>query len=77
VELLFDAEKSDLFDVLAHVAYVNPAVTREVRGDGATVAIDSSSTRSSELSATLGEPEQIGQVFARFQKFLYEPRANA
>ena len=27
--------------------------------------------------ADLGDPEEIGQVFAGFQKFLYEPRAAA
>ena len=27
--------------------------------------------------AHLGAPEEIGQVFAGFQKFLYEPRAAA
>jgi type I restriction enzyme, R subunit len=25
----------------------------------------------------LGQPEQIGQMFARFQKYLYKPAANA
>jgi type I restriction enzyme R subunit len=36
-----DAEKSDLFDVLAHVAYALPPVTREVRADHARVYINS------------------------------------
>jgi len=31
VQKIIDAEKSDLFDVLAHVAYALPPVTREVR----------------------------------------------
>ena len=36
-----DAEKCDLFDVLAHVAYAMPPVTREVRAATAKVYINS------------------------------------
>jgi type I restriction enzyme, R subunit len=39
---IIDAEKSHLFDVLAHVAYARPPVTREVRAAGARVVINSS-----------------------------------
>ncbi len=42
MQKIIDAEKSDLFDVLAHVAYAKTPVTREVRAAGARVAIDSS-----------------------------------
>ena len=34
-----DAEKSDLFDVLAYVAYALPPLTREERASGAKIAI--------------------------------------
>ena len=33
MQKIIDAEKSDLFDVLAHVAYALPPLTREVRAD--------------------------------------------
>ena len=35
MQRIIDAEKSDLFDVLAHVAYAVPPVTREVRAASA------------------------------------------
>ncbi len=34
-----DAEKSDIFDVLAHVAYALPTMTREQRAESAKVVI--------------------------------------
>ncbi|MGH8864329.1 MAG: type I restriction-modification enzyme R subunit C-terminal domain-containing protein, partial [Burkholderiales bacterium] len=114
MQKIIDAEKSDLFDVLAHVAYAKPPVTREARAVSARVSINSSfnarqqvfldfvlqhyvSVGVEELDrekltpllrlkyhnsiadavADLGAPEMIGQVFAGFQKFLYEPRAAA
>jgi type I restriction enzyme R subunit len=39
MQKIIDAEKSDLFDVLAHVAYALPPETREERADRAKVAI--------------------------------------
>jgi type I restriction enzyme R subunit len=112
MQKIIDAEKSDLFDVLAHVAYALPPVTRAVRADGARVYINSNfnvkqqafldfvlshyvSVGVEELNqdklrplllikyhnsiqdavADLGQPEQIGQVFAGFQKYLYQPAA--
>ena len=41
MQKIIDAEKSDLFDVLAHVAYALPPVTREVRANHARVHINS------------------------------------
>lgn len=41
MQKIIDAEKSDLFDVLAHVAYALPPVTREVRADHARAHINS------------------------------------
>ena len=41
MQQLIDAEKSDLFDVLAYVAYAMPPVTRAVRADHARVHINS------------------------------------
>lgn len=41
MQKIIDAEKSDLFDVLAHVAYALPPVTREVRAGNARVHINS------------------------------------
>jgi len=114
MQKIIDAEKSDLFDVLAHVAYAMPPVTRELRASVAKAYIDTSfnakqrvfldfvlqhyvSVGVEELDqdkltpllrlryhnsladavADLGAPEEIGQVFAGFQKFLYEPRIGA
>jgi type I restriction enzyme R subunit len=39
MQKIIDAEKSDIFDVLAHVAYALPPVTREARAAGAKVFI--------------------------------------
>ena len=39
MQRIIDAEKSDLFDVLAYVAYALPPVTRETRAAGARLAI--------------------------------------
>ena len=41
MQQLIDAEKSDLFDVLAYVAYLLPPVTRAARADLARVHINS------------------------------------
>jgi type I restriction enzyme, R subunit len=41
MQKIIDAEKSDLFDVLAHVAYALPPLTRESRADNARVHIHS------------------------------------
>ena len=110
MQKIIDAEKSDLFDVLAHVAYALPPVTREVRADDARVHINTQfnakqqafldfvlshyvSVGVEELDqdkltpllrlkyhnsiadavADLGQPEEIGKVFAGFQKYLYQP----
>ena len=39
MQKIIDAEKSDLFDVLAHVAYALPTLTRQERADKAKVII--------------------------------------
>jgi len=39
MQKIIDAEKSDLFDVLAHVAYAMPPITREARADQARAQI--------------------------------------
>jgi type I restriction enzyme R subunit len=39
MQKIVNAEKSDLFDVLAHVAYALPPVTREKRANRAKIAI--------------------------------------
>ena len=104
-----DAENSDLFDVLAYVAWESPPLTRTDRAEAARVQIHSTfnekqqafldfvlahyvSEGVSELDqkklspllrlryndsipdaiADLGKPDEIGRVFAGFQKFLYQ-----
>jgi type I restriction enzyme R subunit len=114
MQKIIDAEKSDLFDVLAHVAYALPPLSREERAARAKVAI---STRFSgkqqvfldfvlshyvsvgveeldqakltpllrlkyhnsiaDAVADLGRPDEIGKVFAGFQKYLYQPHVAA
>jgi len=44
MQKIIDAERSDLFDVLAHVAYALPPLTREVRATNAKVYINSQFT---------------------------------
>jgi type I restriction enzyme, R subunit len=41
MQKIIDAEKSDLFDVLAHVAYAMPTLTREERAANAKAVINS------------------------------------
>lgn len=114
MQKIIDAEKSDIFDVLAHVAYAKPPVTREVRAANAKGNIVASFNAKqqgfldfvlqhyvrvgvgeldqdkltpllrlkyhnslADAVADLGAPEQIGNVFAGFQRFLYEPRLVA
>jgi type I restriction enzyme R subunit len=108
MQKIIDAEKSDLFDVLAYVAYALPTLTREERAAKAKVVISiqfnskqqafldfvlthyvSQGVREldqekltpllrlkyhdsiADAVADLGRPEEIGKVFAGFQKFLY------
>jgi type I restriction enzyme R subunit len=114
MQKIIDAEKSDLFDVLAHVAYALPPVTREERAARAKVVISTHfnskqrvfldfvlshyvSVGVEELDqekltpllrlkyhnsiadavADLGRPDEIGKVFAGFQKYLYQQQAVA
>jgi type I restriction enzyme R subunit len=114
MQKIIDAEKSDLFDVLAHMAYAVPPVTREeraarARGDIRThfnskqqafldfvlshyvrvgvEELDQEKLRPllqlkyhdsiADALADLGRPEEIGQVFAGFQKYLYQQQAAA
>ena len=108
MQKIIDAEKSDLFDVLAFVAYAMAPLTREERAARARVQISSQfddkqraflnfvlaqyvTVGVGELDvkklgpllklkynaiadaiADLGEPEQIREVFAGFQKYLYD-----
>lgn len=112
MQKIIDAEKSDLFDVLAHVAYALPPLTREERAARATVAVSAHfntkqqaflgfvlgqyvkigveeldreklspllklkyNNAIADAVADLGRPEEIGAVFADFQKYLYQPSA--
>jgi type I restriction enzyme R subunit len=114
MQRIIDAEKSDLFDVLAHVAYALPPLTREERATKAKVDISTHfngkqrvflnfvlshyvSVGVEELDqdkltpllrlkyhnsiadavADLGRPDEIGKVFAGFQKYLYQQQAAA
>jgi type I restriction enzyme R subunit len=112
MQKIIDAEKSDLFDVLAHVAYALTPLTRQERASHAKVGISANFNRKqqafldfvlshyvsegvreldqekltpllrlkyhnsiADAVADLGAPEEIGKVFAGFQKHLYEPTA--
>jgi type I restriction enzyme R subunit len=114
MQKIIDAEKSDLFDVLAYVAYALPPLNRAERAARAKFAISSHFNSKqqgfldfvlahyvsvgveeldqekltpllrlkyhnsiSDALADLGQAEEIGQIFAGFQKYLYEVRASA
>jgi type I restriction enzyme R subunit len=109
MQRIIDAEKSDLFDVLAHVAYALPTLTRDERAAAARRVIPTQFTNKqqafldfvlshyvrvgveeldqekltpllrlkynnslADALADLGRPEEIGQAFAGFQKYLYQ-----
>jgi type I restriction enzyme, R subunit len=112
MQKIIDAEKSDLFDVLAHVAYALPPVTRAERAAKAKVDINATFNRKqqafldfvlshyvsvgveeldqdkltpllrlkyhnsiADAVADLGRAEDIGLLFAGFQRFLYQQPA--
>ena len=114
MQKIIDAEKSDLFDVLVHVAYARPPLTREVRAANAKVYINTRFSAKQQVFldfvlshyvtvgveeldqekltpllrlkyhdsiadavADLGNPNEIGKVFAGFQKYLYAVGASA
>jgi type I restriction enzyme, R subunit len=112
MQRVIDAEKSDLFDVLAHVAYALPPLTREERAVKAKIEISTHFNSKQQVFldfvlshyvrvgveeldreklrpllllkyhnaiadavADLGKPEEISNVFAGFQKYLYQDAA--
>ena len=112
MQKIINAEKSDLFDVLAHVAYALPPLTRAERATRAKVAITTRFNSKqqafldfvlahyvsqgvheldreklspllrlkyhnaiSDAVLDLGPPEEIGHLFAGFQKYLYQAGA--
>jgi type I restriction enzyme R subunit len=111
MQRIIDAEKSDLFDVLAHIAYALQPLTREERASKARPIIGAEFNAKqqtfvdfvlshyvqegveldmgkltpllrlkyhnslSDALADLGKPEEIGKVFAGFQKYLYQAAA--
>ncbi|QEX18619.1 DEAD/DEAH box helicase [Hypericibacter terrae] len=112
MQRIIDAEKSDLFDVLAYVAYALPTLSRRERAAKAQLEIKSRfaskqqafldfvlshyvSQGVEELDqekltpllrlkyndsiadavADLGRPDEIGKMFAGFQRYLYQPAA--
>lgn len=114
MQRIIDAERSDLFDVLAHVAYALPPLSREERAAKAKVEITTHFNSKQQIFldfvlshyvsvgveeldkekltpllrlkyhdsiadavADLGRPEEIGKVFANFQKYLYQQQAAA
>jgi type I restriction enzyme, R subunit len=109
MQRIINAENSDLFDVLAHVAYALPTLTRAERASYAKVNFDSNFSAKqkafldfvlahyvaegvreldqekltpllrlkyhdsiADAVADLGRAEEIGAVFAGFQKYLYQ-----
>jgi type I restriction enzyme, R subunit len=112
MQTIISAEHSDLFDVLAHVAYALAPIPRETRAQQARLYIHSRFTSKQQLFldfvlqhyvssgvqelaqeklapllriryqnsiadavADLGKPEEIGELFAGFQRYLYESPA--
>ena len=108
MQKLINAENSDLFDVLAFVAYANAPVSRQVRAQHAKVAISANFNEKqqaflnfvlsqyiqvgveeldrdklppllklkysaiSDAISDLGRPEEIGNAFTGFQRYLYD-----
>ena len=109
MQMIINAANSDLFDVLAHVAYALQPIPREERAAHARLYIHSKCTSKQQLFlnfvlqhyvtlgvqelalekltpllqlryqnsiadavADLGRPEDIGQLFSGFQRYLYE-----
>ena len=109
MQSIIAADHSDLFDVLADVAYALPPIPRETRAQQARLYISSRFTSNQKLFldfvlqhyvtsgvqelaqekltpllrlryqnsiadavADLGKPEDIGQLFSGFQRYLYE-----
>ena len=62
MQKIIDAEKSDLFDVLAYVAYALPTLSREERADGAKVAISNQFTSKQQafLEFVLAQYVRVG-----------------
>jgi type I restriction enzyme R subunit len=112
MQKIIDAEKSDLFDVLAHIAYALPPLTREERATRAQAAIGTLfntkqqvflgfvlsqyvkvgveeldreklspllklkyNNSMADAFVDLGRPEEVGHIFAGFQKYLYQQAA--
>ena len=112
MQMIINAANSDLFDVLAHVAYALQPIPREERAAHARLYIHSKCTSKQQLFlnfvlqhyvtlgvqelalekltpllqlryqnsiadavADLGRPEDIGQLFSSFQRYLYEASA--
>jgi type I restriction enzyme, R subunit len=77
MQKIIDAEKSDLFDVFAYVAYALPILTREERADRAKVDIHSqfSSNQQRFLEFVLSDYVNVGvegQWTFSFRGILYE-----
>ncbi|MCU1243282.1 MAG: type restriction protein res subunit [Candidatus Acidoferrum typicum] len=114
MQKIINAEKSDLFDVLAYVAYALPTLTRAERAANAKIRFDGNfNTKQqafldfvlahyikegvheldqekltpllrlkyndsiADALADLRKPEEIGTVFAGFQKYLYQHQPAA
>ncbi|MBI5197918.1 MAG: virulence RhuM family protein, partial [Nitrospirae bacterium] len=62
MQRIIDAEQSDIFDVLAHVAYAVPPVTREVRAANARIYINAhfSAKQQAFLDFVLQHYVQVG-----------------
>src|SRR5205085_1269105 len=62
MQRVIDAEKSDLFDVLAHIAYALPTLTREERAMRARIAINThySSKQQAFLDFVLAQYVLVG-----------------
>jgi type I restriction enzyme R subunit len=109
MQKIIDAENSDLFDVLAYVAYALPTLSREERATNAKMVIGAQfNTKQqafldfvlshyvnvgvdelgeekltpllrlkyqnsiADAVADLGQPDEIGNLFVSFQKYLYD-----
>jgi type I restriction enzyme R subunit len=70
MQRIIDAEKSDIFDVLAHIAYALPPLTREERASRARISVSTNfnSKRQAFLEFVLAQYVKVGVEELDLQK---------
>ena len=87
MQKIIEAENSDLFDVLAYVAFAADPLTRADRAQYVKQGVDELDAEKlapllklkynnaiADALAELGKPDQVRRVFVGFQRLLYAAR---